>query len=597
MILARASIAAAVCLCQLFVATGGLVYHYGGRAEDLLLPPATSWYNLWVPGPSDPVLLYVQQPPPLSPLPLMVDQHSSQGRYTHSRALGQHPHPHRGGKHFGYSRHNGAAESTVSHIQLTILVPTLIALQNYNKYTSRHAASTAELAMEKKVNKYAHLLDNYIFVPFAVETFGPWSHDASTKKIGNVRGFISGRKLAVSRKYDAIIIFLDKTPYERIPNLTGEQSDGITVFRIPPMTSMMLHRCRTGAINLQRWWQSPSAAISESDWFLYRAGISRRITSCTVVSWRRHDSHRSFQQLCSLFRCNVTSLMPPDRASRGRKLIREGYPGWTPRHHVTVVFQIAILTPLTCPDVWPLDYPQCGGSKQSPINLESNDMYRLVVPEQLQWHGYWTRPRNLTLVNNGHTIQVSGSWGSRDLSPWISGGPLDGEYKFSQLHFHWGSDDSIGSEHTVSNVSFPMEMHLVHYKKAYGSQEEATKYEDGLAVVSFLFQTSDRPNPALNAIIPFMDAVVGAELEVTLSRPFPLEMLDISFPSDYVTYLGSLTTPPCSEVVTWIVSSRPLTISHSQLSKFRHLSSADGEMENNFRPVQPTNGRPVFYVS
>ncbi|KAJ4445061.1 hypothetical protein ANN_06860 [Periplaneta americana] len=45
----------------------------------------------------------------------------------------------------------------------------------------------------------------------------------------------------------------------------AEQSDGITVFRIPPMTSLMLHRCRTGAINLQRWWQSPSAAISESD--------------------------------------------------------------------------------------------------------------------------------------------------------------------------------------------------------------------------------------------------------------------------------------------------------------------------------------------
>ncbi|KAJ4442193.1 hypothetical protein ANN_12059 [Periplaneta americana] len=68
---------------------------------------------------------------------------------------------------------------------------------------------------------------------------------------------------------------------ERIPNLTGKQSDGITVFRIPPMTSLMLHRCRTGAINLQS----------------------------------RHDSHRSFQQFCSLFRCNVTSLMPPDRLS------------------------------------------------------------------------------------------------------------------------------------------------------------------------------------------------------------------------------------------------------------------------------------------
>ncbi|PSN55760.1 hypothetical protein C0J52_04811 [Blattella germanica] len=290
------------------------------------------------------------------------------------------------------------------------------------------------------------------------------------------------------------------------------------------------------------------------------------------------------------------------------------------------------------PDVWPLDYPACSGVRQSPINLESDDMYRLVVPQQLRWQGYWARPRNLTLTNNGHTIQVAGSWGGPEYLPYISGGPLDSDYMFSQLHFHWGSNDRIGSEHTVSNVSFPMELHLVHYKKEYGSQDEALKYEDGLAVVSFLFQESedkyfpmelhlvhykkeygsqdealkyedglavvsflfqlsDRPNPALNAIIPFLDAVVGAELEITLMHPFPLEMLDLSFANEYVTYLGSLTTPPCSEVVTWIVSSRSLTISEEQLNKFRQLSTSDGEMKNNFRPVQPTNGRPVFYVS
>ncbi|KAJ4433781.1 hypothetical protein ANN_16093 [Periplaneta americana] len=84
---------------------------------------------------------------------------------------------------------------------------------------------------------------------------------------------------------------------EHIPNLTGEQSDGITVFRIPPMTSLMLHRCRTGAISLQRWCQSLSAAISESDWFLYRAGISRRITTCTVVSWRQGLELNGLHQL------------------------------------------------------------------------------------------------------------------------------------------------------------------------------------------------------------------------------------------------------------------------------------------------------------
>ncbi|KAJ4438429.1 hypothetical protein ANN_14374 [Periplaneta americana] len=57
------------------------------------------------------------------------------------------------------------------------------------------------------------------------------------------------------------------------------------------MTSLMIHRCRNGSISLQRWWQSPSAAISESDWFLYKAGISRQITSCTVVSWRIDETY------------------------------------------------------------------------------------------------------------------------------------------------------------------------------------------------------------------------------------------------------------------------------------------------------------------
>ncbi|KAJ4446855.1 hypothetical protein ANN_13555 [Periplaneta americana] len=79
----------------------------------------------------------------------------------------------------------------------------------------------------------------------------------------------------------------------RIPNLTGEQSDGITVFRIPPMTSLMLHRCCTGAINLQRWWQSPSTAISESDWFLYRKRNTKEFILNTERSQRKKDKSQS----------------------------------------------------------------------------------------------------------------------------------------------------------------------------------------------------------------------------------------------------------------------------------------------------------------
>ncbi|KAJ4427578.1 hypothetical protein ANN_25226 [Periplaneta americana] len=106
--------------------------------------------------------------------------------------------------------------------------------------------------------------------------------------LGNKRHHVQ-KHYNSERHKECCAIYVQKlvlTMIERIPNLSAEQSGGITVFRISTMTSLMLHRCRTGSISLQRWWQSPSAAISESDWFLYRAGISRRMTSCTVVSWR-----------------------------------------------------------------------------------------------------------------------------------------------------------------------------------------------------------------------------------------------------------------------------------------------------------------------
>ena len=64
----------------------------------------------------------------------------------------------------------------------------------------------------------------------------------------------------------------------------------------------------------------------------------------------------------------------------------------------------------------------------------------------------------------------------------ISGGPLDGEYQFAQLHFHWGSDNGKGSEHTVDGSSFPLEMHMVHTNTKYNGTDWK-KHKDGLAVI------------------------------------------------------------------------------------------------------------------
>ena len=72
----------------------------------------------------------------------------------------------------------------------------------------------------------------------------------------------------------------------------------------------------------------------------------------------------------------------------------------------------------------------------------------------------------------------------------ILGGPLEQTYKLLQLHFHWGSKDSQGSEHTFNEKRFPMEMHLVHKASTVESVESALETFEGLAVAGFLFEVS-----------------------------------------------------------------------------------------------------------
>lgn len=73
----------------------------------------------------------------------------------------------------------------------------------------------------------------------------------------------------------------------------------------------------------------------------------------------------------------------------------------------------------------------------------------------------------------------------------ISGSALNGQkFIFAQLHFHWGSYNQVGSEHTVDGYRGPMEVHIVHYNAIYGSLEVAADKEDGLAVLGALFKVS-----------------------------------------------------------------------------------------------------------
>lgn len=196
------------------------------------------------------------------------------------------------------------------------------------------------------------------------------------------------------------------------------------------------------------------------------------------------------------------------------------------------------------------------GMNQSPINIDSTLDAHL---SPLQTHYI---DGSVTLTNNGHTIQASEPADTRDTIT------LDKQtWTLQQFHFH------SPSENTVHGKKYAMEMHLVH-KNAAGE----------LTVVAVMFDKG-AANPELEKLWSVMPQL--AEQNVSIKGDLNLNTL---LPEDktYFRFSGSLTTPPCSEGVTWIVLKHPMTVSAEQLDKFTHTMHHD-----NNRPVQSLHGRVV----
>merc|ERR1711997_422678 len=181
-------------------------------------------------------------------------------------------------------------------------------------------------------------------------------------------------------------------------------------------------------------------------------------------------------------------------------------------------------------------------------------------------------------------------------------------------HFHWGVGDSTGSEHTVNGFQFPLELHFVHYscaKASLGSTLEnfqteldvldrTIKGEDThqLGVVGIMFDISEEDNPAFDALF---DAAHYDQIKYPAGSDdasVVVDNLDLSglIPSDigtagYYAYEGSLTTPPCTNIVRWHMMNARATISAAQLDKFRGLmmsETTNATLAPNFREVMPT---------
>ena len=193
------------------------------------------------------------------------------------------------------------------------------------------------------------------------------------------------------------------------------------------------------------------------------------------------------------------------------------------------------------------------GERQSPIDIKDG------IKVDLEPIKFNYRPSTFRIVDNGHTVQVE--VGDNSIS-------LTGKtYELVQFHFHRPSEEKVNGQR------FDMVAHLVH------------KSDEGqLAVVAVLLERGSE-NPFIQTLWNNMPL----EKNQPVSPPSQLVDLNALLPNsrNYYTYMGSLTTPPCSEGVLWLVMKQPVQVSPDQVNIFSRL------YKNNARPIQPAGSRLI----
>jgi carbonic anhydrase len=198
------------------------------------------------------------------------------------------------------------------------------------------------------------------------------------------------------------------------------------------------------------------------------------------------------------------------------------------------------------------------GTSQTPIDLRAPATGTADTVKRAY------QPMPLTIINNGHTVQINAAPNSG------CSVTLDGErFDLVQFHFHHPS------EHLLSGEAATLEAHFVH-RNAAGK----------LAVLGVFLDADTTSLAALEPIWAALPEKAGPERTVSGVTITPERL----FPEghSHFRYEGSLTTPPCSEGVSWVVYAQPVEISRAQGRKFAKLFPL------NARPVQPLNSRTLL---
>ncbi|CAO1427522.1 unnamed protein product [Diamesa serratosioi] len=237
------------------------------------------------------------------------------------------------------------------------------------------------------------------------------------------------------------------------------------------------------------------------------------------------------------------------------------------------------------------------GNRQSPVNLIEDRAIQQPTQRPLIIEGFATQPTSMKVENNGHSAKFSFNHQNNKPIRFL-GGPLKQAYNLDGIHFHWGPNDFSGSEHTIDYKRYSAEIHLVAWNSLYASLTEAMNKTNGLVVLGILYELDNDPGRGEedNPFIKFLSLVQEPGSSHTeFEDVFSIRDLIKSLDFEYLSYKGSLTTPPCTETVTWLVSVDPLKMSSYELAQFRKIKDNEGKaLKSNFRPLQRINYRRVL---
>ncbi|CAE8700418.1 unnamed protein product, partial [Polarella glacialis] len=327
----------------------------------------------------------------------------------------------------------------------------------------------------------------------------------------------------------------------------------------------------SGSVNLK---QTLGAALQGS-FYHYEGSLTTPPCTESVEWFILKQTHEvSAEQISTFYNLfgGFLSNNRPIQELKGRVVLQDSFFGCheSQHWHVSAVTTWDYLLP----QCWDALYPVCGGPKQSPIDIKTDQLsgvagnQRLIVLQstpllEIQKEG-------LEVRNIGHGLQVDGAFGALVLD--------DIMYEAVQFNLHFPSEHSIDGEFRAG------ELHVVH-RLVGGSAED-------LAVVAVFFDLG----PAHNTFLQRLGLPSGAPEQAGGSMPIAGSLdlrseLEAAVAGNFYHYEGSLTAPPCTDSVKWFVMETSLRVSAEQVAAFMQKYSAS--VTTNSRPLQLRNGRPV----